>query len=122
MYRERGLKNTMSKNCKPGEGGTMRKLCLSILCAMFLFSCGYQTGVIQKAERGYVQFIGSWGWDEVTVKIDDREAFKLQPSDGNTLFEITPGRHSIQILKNKTVVVDRQIFLDSQATYEVTIP
>jgi hypothetical protein len=100
----------------------MRKFYLSVLCAMFLLSCGYQTGVIQKAEKGYIKFLGSWGQDEVTVKIDDREPFKPKPSDTNTLFEITPGKHSIQILRNDKIVVDRMIFLDIQATYEVKIP
>jgi len=100
----------------------MRKFYLSVLCAMFLFSCGYQTGVIQKAEKGYIQFSGSRELDEVTVKIDDREPFKPNPSDTNALFEITPGKHSIQIFRNNKVIVDRMIFIDSQATYEVKVP
>jgi hypothetical protein len=100
----------------------MRKFYLSVLCAMFLLSCGYQTGVIQKAEKGYIQFSGSWGLDEVIVKIDDGETFRPKPSDTSTLFEITPGKHSIQIIRNNKVVIDRMIFLDSQATYEVKIP
>jgi hypothetical protein len=100
----------------------MRKLYLSVLCAIFLFSCGYQTGVIQKAEKGYIQFLGNWDLDEVIVKIDDREPFKPKPSDTKTLYEISPGKHSIQILRNNKLVVDRMIFLESQATYEVKIP
>jgi hypothetical protein len=100
----------------------MKKFFLFIFCVMFLFSCGYQTGVIQKAEKGYVQFSGSWEWDEVTVKIDDREPFKPKPSDTNTLFEITPGKHSIKIFRNNNIVVDRVIFLENQATFEVKIP
>lgn len=100
----------------------MRKLYLAVLCAMFLLSCGYQTGVIQKAEKGYIKFSGDWSTDEVAVKIDDREPFRPRASDTNTLFEITPGKHSIQVFRDNRLVLDRTIFLDSQATFEVKIP
>jgi len=100
----------------------MRKFCLSVICAVFLISCGYQTGVIQKAEKGYIQFSGDWSMGEVIVKIDDREPIVPNPSDKKILYEITPGKHSIQIVRNNKLVVDRMIFLDSQATYEVEIP
>ena len=100
----------------------MRKLYLSIFCAMFLLSCGYQTGVIQKAEKGYIKFSGDWESDEVTVKIDDREPFRPKPSDTNTLFEITPGKHLIKVFRDNKLVVDRAIFLDRPATFEVKIP
>lgn len=100
----------------------MKKICLFVFSAILLFSCGYQTGVIQKAERGYIQFSGNWEWDDVVVKIDDREPFKLKPSDANTLFEIAPGKHFVKVSRNDVIVVDRVVFLESQATFEVIIP
>lgn len=100
----------------------MKKLWLIGVVVGLLFSCGYQAGVIQKAEKSYLQFSGSWGWDEVAVKVDDRETFPLKPTDGNTLFEITPGKHALKVFKNNKLVVDRIIFVDSQATFEVRVP
>jgi hypothetical protein len=100
----------------------MKKFYLFIFSIMFLFSCGHQTGVIQKAEKGYLQFSGNWEWDAVVVRIDDREPFELKHSDKKILYEITPGKHSIKVSRNNNVVIDRVIFLESQATFEVKIP
>lgn len=100
----------------------MRKLCLILFCTLFLVSCGYQTGVIQKAEKGYLRFSGSWDTDEVAVYVSDMQPFKLKPNDQTTLFEITPGKHFLKVVRGNNVVVDRVVFVESQATYEVKVP
>jgi hypothetical protein len=97
----------------------IKKVPLLVFSVIFLFACGYQTGVIQKAEKAYVQFLGSWAPDEVTVKISDGEPFRPNPS---TLYEITPGKHAIKAWRYDRIVVDRVVFLESQARFEVQIP
>jgi len=100
----------------------MKKICLFCLLTIFLVSCGYQTGVIQKAERSYIQFASGSNLDGVTVRVDGGAPFSLGSGDTGTLFQTTPGRHLIQVSRNDTVIVDREIFLQSQATFEVVIP
>lgn len=100
----------------------MKTLCLTFFCALMLFSCGYQTGVVQKTGVGYLQFSGVWDADEMTVQVDNGQPFKLRTFDTATLFETTPGKHSLKIFRNERPVVDRVIFLESQATFEVKIP
>jgi hypothetical protein len=100
----------------------MKKLWLSICCLTLLFSCGYQTGIIQRADKGYLRFSGSWSSDEVTTKIDGREPFRPNSSDTSTLYEVTPGKHTIKVWRYDRIVVDRVVFLESQATFEVPIP
>lgn len=100
----------------------MKTLCFAVLCAFALFSCGYQTGVVQKTGVGYLQFSGAWDADEITVQVDDGQPFKLRTFDTATLFETTPGKHSLKVLRGEKTVVDRIIFLESQATFEVKIP
>lgn len=100
----------------------MKTLCFALFCAFVLFSCGYHTGVVQKTGVGYLQFSGAWDADEITVQVDDRQPFKLKTSDAATLFETTPGKHSLKVFRNEKIVVDRVVFLESQATFEVKIP
>ncbi len=101
----------------------MKKFCLLICCTMLLCSCGYQTGVVQKADKAYLRFSGIWERYEITVRVDEREPFQLKPSDADdTLFEITSGKHLIKVSRNDKIVVDRVVFLEGQTTFEVKIP
>ena len=100
----------------------MKVLSLAFFCAFILFSCGYNTGVSQKAGVGYMQFSGNWNADEIIVQLDDRQPFKLKTSDAVTLFETTPGKHSLKVYRNEKAIIDRVIFLESQATFEVKVP
>jgi hypothetical protein len=98
----------------------MKKLFCLVFLIAGLIACGYQTGVIQKAEIGYFQFSGNL--DGALVKIDNREPFALSTADGNTLFEIKPGKHMLKVFRGNALLIERIVFLESQATFEVKIP
>lgn len=100
----------------------MKIFCVVLFCVFVLFSCGYRAGVVQKTGVGYLQFSGVWDANEITVQVDDRQPFKLRTFDAATLFETTPGKHSLKVFQNEKIVVDRVVFLEGQATFEVKVP
>lgn len=73
---------------------------------LFIYACGYQKGIIQKAEKSFLKFSGNWG--NVSVQIDDKEPFVLKSiatSDDsekrdiaeNKIYQILPGKHSLKV-------------------------
>ena len=107
----------------------MKKAWLAILACLALSACGYQEGVIQRAERSYLKFTGNW--PNAVIQIDALQPFTLtptsptgdsKPSPDLTLYQVSPGRHRLQITRGGVVVVDRVLVLDNQTTMEVQIP
>tara|TARA_Y100001970_G_C14217497_1_gene850579 strand:+ start:1191 stop:1511 length:321 start_codon:yes stop_codon:yes gene_type:complete len=106
----------------------MLKYFFSILL-FFLFSCSSSnTGAIQKAEFSYIKFLGDF--KNVSVVIDDGEAINLSYyqnnmfiiEEKNTLFKTTKGKHSVKVYRGEALIVNRIIFIEDQATFEVLIP
>ncbi len=95
------------------------------------YACGYQEGIIQKAEKSFLKFSGNWG--NASVQIDDKEPFILKwivdpenpekrlPAD-EKLYQIAPGKHSLKVYRDGNLVINRILILENQATMEVQIP
>ena len=101
----------------------MRKLIPVFLIFIILYSCGYREGIIQKAERSYIQFTGNI--QNAQVQIDDMNAFAIQPEPGKEklyLYQIQPGKHLISIYRNSQPILQKIVFVDNQTTMEVEIP
>lgn len=105
----------------------MKKVLLAIVACLVLSACGYQEGVIQRAERSYLKFTGNW--PNAVVQIDSMQSFTLTPPTGdskpspdNTLYQLSPGRHRIRVTRGGLVVVDRVVILENQVTMEVQVP
>lgn len=94
------------------------------LC-LLLSACGYQEGIVQRAEKSYLRFTGNVA--KVSVQIDDAQPFILNTdatgaSPANTLHQLSPGRHRIVVTRDGHRVVDRVVILDNQTTMEVQVP
>ena len=93
----------------------------TIVCVMFLLliGCAYNTGTVQIAEKSYLQFSGNI--EGVSVIIDGDDAFNLSTTE-DTLYQLSPGKHSLKIYRSNNLIVDRVIFLEDQGTMEILIP
>ena len=96
------------------------KMSMFILLISFLISAcgGYNEGIIQKTEKGFLQFVGDI--KTVTVSIDEGEEFPLDPKI--EVYQVKPGRHIIKIFKNNKQIVNRAVIIDNQTTMEIQIP
>jgi hypothetical protein len=100
-----------------------------ILGLFFLLAaCGYQEGVVSRAEQSYLKFTGNLG--NASVQIDGMPPFLLTskdaagslPSSTNTLYQLSPGKHRVMVTREGILLVDRVLILDNHATMEVHIP
>jgi hypothetical protein len=101
----------------------MRKLIPVLLVFTILYSCGYREGIIQKAEKSYIQFSGNI--QNAQIQIDDMDAFVIQAEPGKEkpyLYQVQPGKHLISIYRNSQLIIKKIVFIDNQATMEVEIP
>jgi hypothetical protein len=90
-----------------------------ILVSLFIISCGgYNTGIVQKTEKGFFKFVGNI--NSVTVAIDDGEGLSLDPK--TEVYQVKPGKHSIKIYRNNQLILDRVVIVDNQTTMEIQIP
>jgi hypothetical protein len=79
----------------------------------------YQEGSILKANKGYIRFVGNF--EGVTVKIDDSNSVKISGKPP-LLYEINPGKHTVNVYKDGKLIIQRIIFIDNQIMTEVEIP
>ncbi|MEW6739383.1 MAG: hypothetical protein AB1325_05690 [Nitrospirota bacterium] len=113
----------------------MKKIILIYFVLLFfLTSCGYKEGIVQKAEKSYLKFVGNW--QNALVQIDDTTQFKLETfivstnetgttekkSPEDKLYQLPPGKHTIKIYKDGIMVVNRLLLLENQAIMEVFVP
>ena len=107
----------------------MRKGLLVVMACLFLSACGYQEGIVQKAERSFLKFTGNW--PNSIVQVDSMQPFELKPpassndpkaSPDNTLYQLSPGKHRVTVTRGGSVLVDRVVILENQVTMEVQIP
>jgi hypothetical protein len=106
----------------------MKKVILLLLGILILHACGFQEGIVQRAEKSFIKFSGNWA--DVSVQIDDMNQFVLKSGadsekssgDDNKLYQLSPGKHSIKVYRDGNLIVNRILFLDNQATAEVIIP
>ena len=96
----------------------MKMIIISIAFSLFM-GCAHNTGVVQRAERSYLQFVGNS--EGVTIIIDKNNSFELSTAK-DTLYQLDHGKHKLKIYRNNNLIVDRIIFLEDHGTMEIKIP
>lgn len=113
------------------------KKSLSILVALValafcISACGFKESVVMPDKKSYLWFSGKS--DDVTVIIDEQSTFDLGPSyyvdsQGNKRakttpvhYEIDPGKHTIRLMRNGRLILERTLLLGNHMTTEIEIP
>ena len=89
-----------------------------LLTALFAACGGYNEGVVQKSEKGFLKFTGRT--TQIVIKIDDGTPFAYDIK--NPLYQVKPGKHVVQVIRNDEIVVNRTVFVDNQVTLEIEVP
>ncbi len=107
----------------------MKKFIILLFILLSITSCGLREGVVQKAEKSYIQFTGNW--KNAIIQIDNLEPFVLESTyDSNNeqnkkpplTYQLTPGKHHLKVKRGGNLLINRVLFLDSQSKMEVIIP
>jgi len=94
------------------------KLKTVFLLAVLLGGCGFHEGVIESERRSFVKFTGALSGAEVTID----GAVVSMSDDDNAVYEISPGKHNIQVRKKGAIQVNRNLLFGNGITKEVKIP
>ena len=104
-----------------------KKLIFLGLLLFLIINCGYYEGVVQPTPRSYIAFMGNV--DGATAVIDasitlnlDKELRGGEGEKKSVLFQITPGKHKVIVIKMGREVVNRVILVGDGATKEIEVP
>lgn len=116
----------------------MKKTMLLLLTTTIL-SCGFREGVTVAEPKSYLAFTGNT--TGAIVNIDGTTSFPLDSGSGTTTrsdnssdpgqdkthlvkthYQITPGKHHIQVVKSGAIVIDRELLLGDGITREISVP
>lgn len=105
---------------------------LFLVTPWLLQSCGMKSGVVQEREKSYLKFTGNVKGSMAILdqehRIDLTKAMYHKDATGeivydpDVLFEITPGKHDIQVERDGGVVVNRVFLIGNNQTKEIFIP
>jgi hypothetical protein len=97
----------------------MNRLFIAVLLSVLFTACGgYNEGVVQKSEKGFLKFTGKTA--QIAVKIDDGTPFNYDTK--NPLYQVKPGKHLVQVIRSDEIIVNRTVFVDDQAILEIEVP
>jgi hypothetical protein len=100
-------------------GVTMKHIFLAVLVALFFAACGgYNEGIVQKSEKGFLKFTGNTAY--IVLKIDDGVPFQFDKE--KPVYQVKPGKHIVQVIRNDEVIVHRTVLIDNQTTMEIEVP
>lgn len=98
----------------------MKKILLTIglVTSMFLSGCGYKEGVATATQKSYLYFTGNI--EHTMVSIDNGEEFSIK-SGQNNQYAIDPGKHLVEIYKDNSLIIKRNIFLSDGVAKEIEV-
>lgn len=98
----------------------MKKLILflGILLTFSFTGCGYKEGVKTSSAKAHLYFTGNT--ENVVVSVDGSEKFNVK-SGADNLYNITPGKHIIEVYRGDTLVVKREIFISDGISKEIEV-
>lgn len=97
----------------------MKKIILIFSIFLILLSgCGYKEGVSSAQQESYIFFSGNT--NNVMVSIDSGKHFSVESGKVNQ-YSVKPGKHLIEVYKNGSIIVKREIFLGDGVAKEIGI-
>ena len=90
-----------------------------ITLIVFLSSCAYNSGVIQKDNISYLKLVGKL--QNISLQIDDGAITQLNEISIDTVYEIKPGVHIIKVRRDSKLVIERKLYFGNQITREVKV-
>ena len=97
----------------------------SLVVAAALLACGCYRQVKEETMVDAVSYLTFQGSGAAVTLVVDGEPIAadvvLEPSDA-VRYQVTPGRHTIEVHRGGAVVVKRQIYIGEGETFAVSVP
>jgi hypothetical protein len=97
----------------------MKLIAVTFFLSLILSSCGgYNTGILQKSDKGFIKFSGN----TVGMSISLDDGVRFTKDEKVDLIELKPGKHTIKVFRDETLMVNRIIIVENQNTIEIEVP
>lgn len=96
---------------------------LMVVCGIMALSvgCGRQSGITSPDQVAWLSFVGNT--KGAVFVLDGGATTTLSTSEtDDKLYQTTPGKHVITVLRNNRVVVRRTVLIGGQQTKEIRVP
>ena len=99
----------------------MRSLIVpSLILFLALGGCASKQGIIQRDDKAYLQLSGSC--EGVSLQIDDHDPIQVVGACEDSKFSVAPGRHTLKLYRDGTLILERLVLFSASQTSEVTLP
>jgi hypothetical protein len=98
----------------------MATLILGALPLLAVSSCEITESVSQAPNSAYLTFAGDT--KGLVLQIDDGDPISLQASRREVRYSIPSGKHRVRVMRDKFLVVDRQIFVGRGEGFLIELP
>ena len=98
----------------------MKKIAIiiGIVFTLTFVGCGYKEGVRTEATKAHFYFTGNT--QGVVVSVDGGERFHIESGRDN-LYNIAPGKHTVEVYRGDTLIVKREIFVSDGVAKEIEV-
>ncbi len=93
-------------------------LTIGLIASIFLSGCSYKEGVSTATQKSYLYFTGNT--HDTTVSVDNGEKFSVQAGKNNQ-YSIKPGKHLVEVYRNNTLIIKREIFISDSIAKEIEV-
>jgi len=95
-------------------------LILTALPVLALSSCEMTESVTQTPNSAYFTFAGDTSG--LMLRIDDGDLIPLQSTRREVRYSVHSGKHRVRVLRDMSVVIDRQIFVGRGEGFLIKLP
>jgi len=93
-------------------------LFISLTIILLLSGCGYKEGVATSSQKSYVYFSGNT--DNIEVSIDSGSKFNVEEGKNNQ-YALKPGKHLIEVYRDGSIVVKRNVYIGDGIAKEIEV-
>lgn len=93
-------------------------LTIGLIVLMFLSGCGYKEGVATATQKSYLYFTGNI--NDTMVSVDNGEKFSVQAGKNNK-YSVKPGKHLVEVYRDNTLIIKRNIFISDGIAKEIEV-
>jgi len=99
----------------------IRSLIVPLLILLFLFAgCASKQTIVQRDDLAYLQLSGDC--EGVSLQIDDNAPLQVVGPCEDSRFSVAPGRHTVKLFRDNTLILERLMLFSASQTSEVTLP
>jgi len=98
----------------------MRKIILTVglIYSIFLSGCGYKEGVVTATQKSYLYFTGNI--NNTMISIDNGDKFSVDAGKNNQ-YSVKPGKHLVEVYRDSTLIIKRNIFISDSIAKEIEV-